>query len=484
MHSSISDLERQPSALKFLFLTEMWERFAYFAVQSILVLFMSKALGLSDNHAYLIFSAFGALLFVMPLVGGYLADNFLGYTHAIILGMVFLSIGYFLLAAANLKLLPCALAILILGNGFFKPNISALLGSMYESGAKNREAGFMIFYLGINVGATMGVILCGFLAKSFGWSFAIATAATGLLVGGTMFLFSRKRILNDACITANSKKLISSTLLTKSWVYVLIIPTLVALWLLMQYVALVSLIVLICATLLIFYLSIVWFKCSKTERNKFSVCLVLVIFSIAFWALYQQSFMSVMLYLERLVNLKIFGIVIPPSVVSSFNGIFLIVLAPCTIKFWAFLRRKNKEPNVIIKFVLGILLMGIGYLIIAFDTNLVSATKLAPLSPIVFSYAIQTLGELLLSPVGLAMITVLSPQKIRGLMMGVWFFALAAATTLAGQLAKLTENAANLAKPMAAIVYGHAFVTYGGLAVIIALLLFFSSKRLERLIAE
>ena len=483
MHSSISDLERQPRALKFLFLTEMWERFAYFAVQSILVLFMSKALGLSDNHAYLIFSAFGALLFVMPLVGGYLADNFLGYTHAIILGMVFLSIGYFLLAAANLKLLPCALAILILGNGFFKPNISALLGSMYESGAKNREAGFMIFYLGINVGATMGVILCGFLAKSFGWSFAIATAATGLLVGGAMFLLSRKRILNDVCITANSK-LSRSTFVAKSGAYILLVPLLIALWLLMQHVALVSLIVLTCAVSLIFYLAFVWFKCSKIERNKFSVCLVLVIFSIAFWALYQQSFMSVMLYLERLVNLKIFGIVIPPSVVSSFNGIFLIVLAPCTIKFWAFLRRKNKEPNVIIKFVLGILLMGIGYLIIAFDTNLVSSTKLAPLSPIVFSYAIQTLGELLLSPVGLAMITVLSPQKIRGLMMGVWFFALAAATTLAGQLAKLTENAASLAKPMAAIVYGHAFVTYGGLAVIIALLLFFSSKRLERLIAE
>lgn len=483
MHSSISDSERQPCALKFLFLTEMWERFAYFAVQSILVLFMSKALGLSDNQAYLIFSAFGALLFVMPLVGGYLADNFLGYTHAIILGVVFLSVGYFLLAVANLKLLPCALAILILGNGFFKPNISTLLGNMYESGAKNREAGFMIFYLGINIGATIGVILCGFLAKSFGWSLAIATAATGLLIGGTIFLLNRRRILNNVCIAANSK-LSRSTFFAKSGVYVLLVLLLIALWLLMQHVALVSLIVLICAVLLIFYLAFVWFKCDKTERNKFSVCLALVIFSIAFWALYQQSFMSVMLYLERLVDLKIFGIAIPPSVVSSFNGIFLIALAPCIIKFWAFLRRKNKEPNVIIKFVLGILLMGIGYLIIAFDTSLVGVNKPAPLSPIVFSYAMQTLGELLLSPVGLAMITVLSPQKIRGLMMGVWFFALAAATTLAGQLAKLTENAASLVKPMAAIVYGHAFLTYGGLAVMFALLLLFSSKKLGQLIGE
>ena len=479
MHSSIQ--ERQPKALKFLFLTEMWERFAYFAVQSILVLFMSKALGLSDSQAYLTFSAFGALLFVMPLVGGYLADNFLGYSHAIILGIVLLCTGYFLLALANLKLLPFALAILILGNGFFKPNISTLLGSMYDNKAKNREAGFMIFYLGINVGATIGVILCGFLAKSFGWSLAIATAATGILIGGVIFLLSKRRILHDVCRMHH--KLPVGNFFVISAIYIMLVPLLILLWQLMQHTALVTLIIIICAVLLVIYLSVEWLKCTKIERKKFSVCLVLVVFSIAFWALYQQSFMSVMLYLERLVNLKIFGVIIPPSVISSLNGILLLLLAPFTIKFWTFLRRKNKEPNVIRKFVLGILFMGLGYLVIALDTKLVSATELAPLGPIVFSYALQTLGELFLSPVGLAMITVLSPQRIRGLMMGVWFFALAAATTLAGQLARLTESAATLANPLAAVIYGHAFLTYGGLAILIALFLFFSSKKLGRLIA-
>lgn len=475
--------EKQPQALRFLFLTELWERFAYFAVQSILVLFMSKALGLSDRQAYLIFSAFGALLFVMPLIGGYLADNFFGYIKTIILGIIFLCGGYFLLALANLKILPWALAVLILGNGFFKPNISTLLGCMYKPQAKNREVGFMIFYLGINIGATIGVIICGFLAKSFSWSLAIATAATGLLIGGVTFLLSHKRIVKDVCVTRNND-LVTNNLIAKIIASLVIFLLLIALWLLMKHVVMVSLIVSICAILLIIYLSVTWFKCSKIERNKFLVCLTLVIFSIAFWALYQQSFMSVMLYLERLVNLRCFGLAIPPSVVSSLNGMFLIVLAPIVIQFWKFLRNKNQEPNVIIKFMLGILFMGLGYLIVAFDAGFINATHLAPLWPIVFSYALQTLGELLLSPVGLAMITVLAPEKARGLMMGVWFFALAAATTLAGQLAGLTESAASLTKPLAAVVYSHAFLTYGVLAITIAIILSLLSKKLGRLIAE
>lgn len=477
-------LEQQPRALKHLFLTEAWERFAYFAVQSILVLFMSKTLGYSDNQSYMIYSAFAALLFITPLAGGYLADRFLGYVHAIILGVTLLSVGYFLLATANPKLLLGALAILSVGNGLFKPNISTLLGCMYEPNAKSREAGFMIFYFGINIGATVGVILCGFVAKAASLSWAIAVAGAGLIVGGTVFLLSRTIIKRDVCCSTSAlNKTANRTTIGSIYVgFALLLPLM---WFLLKHTALVNLLVLGCAVLLLAYLSFVLVKSNSSERGKLLVCIVLIAFSIAFWALYQQSFMSVVMYLSRLVDLRVFGIELPPSVISSLNGICLIMLAPLVIKFWQKLRQRNKEPNVVVKFVLGIGLMGIGYFIIYFDTKAISSTvQFAPLGPIIFSYAIQTLGELFLSPVGLAMIAVLAPQRIRGLMMGVWFFALAAANILAGQLAHLTADAANLLKPAAAALYGHAFLIYGWLAFLVALLLLVSAKKLGELLVR
>lgn len=476
--------QQQPRALKFFFLTEAWERFAYFAVQSILVLFMSKGLGYGDGQAYLLFSAFGALLFVMPLIGGYLADRFFGYIHTIILGVALLSVGYLLLAESNVnhEFLFVALAILIVGNGCFKPNISTLLGCMYESASQHREIGFMIFYLGINIGATCGVILCGFLAKSLGWSWAIATAGIGLLIGGTTFLLSKKSIVKDI-LCENKIAHGNNTKIKMASVYAILMVLLLIVWLLMTHAGIVSVSVIACAILLLLYLGVVWFRCDATERNKFFVCIVLVIFSVAFWALYQQSFMSVVLFLSRLVDLRVFGVDIPPSVVGSLNGIFLIILTPLVIKFCKLLQRFNTEPNVVIKFVFGIGFMGVGYLIMYFDARIaVTTSKLAPMLPIVFSYALQTLGELLLSPVGLAMITVLAPQKMRGFMMGVWFFSLAAATALAGQLARFTGDASNLAKPMSAVIYSNAFLLYGASAITIAILLFFNAKKLWQLI--
>lgn len=474
--------EVQPKALPHLFFTELWERFAYFAIQSILVLFMSKALGYSDHDSYMIYSAFTALLFITPLLGGYLADNFIGYVHAIILGIVFLAAGYFLLATTDPKLLLLSLAILIVGNGFFKPNISTILGFMYNPNAKNREAGFMIFYLGINIGATIGVIVCGFVAKSFGLSLAIAIAAVGLLIGGTVFLLSHQVIRKEAelafakIITNRVRKILIS--------YVLVIVSVVVIWLLMKHATIANFAVIIAAILLLMYLAVSWFRTNKQERGKFLVCIILIIFSVAFWALYQQSFMSVVMYLSRLVNLRILNTEIPPSVISSLNGIFLIVFTPGVIKFWQKLRNKSIEPSVVTKFALGIVLMGFGYLILHIDATSVSTTDLASLGPIIFSYAIQTLGELFLSPVGLAMITILSPEKMRGMMMGVWFFALAAATAIGGQLARLTDGAASLGLLAAATIYGHAFLVYGCLAVTIALVLLLATKRLGRLLVQ
>lgn len=474
--------ERQPKALKHLFFTELWERFAYFAIQSILVLFMSKALGYSDNQAYMIYSAFTALLFITPIVGGYLADNFIGYVHAIILGITLLCVGYFILATTNPKLLMFALAVLIVGNGFFKPNISTLLGNMYKPEAKNREAGFMIFYLGINIGATIGVVLCGFVAKSFGLSLAIAVAASGLLIGGSVFLLSRKVIRHGTNLTIDN---IMPDRITKIIIsYAIVGLLLVLMWLLMQHAALANIAVIIAAIVLMIYLIMSWIKTHHDERGKFLVCIVLIVFSIAFWSLYQQTFMSVVMYLSRLVNLHAFNVEIPPSVIGSLNGIFLIMLTPIVIKFWQILQQKNKEPSVVIKFGLGIGLMGIGYFILHFDATIISATKLAPLSLIVLSYAIQTLGELFLSPVGLAMITMLSPLRMRGIMMGVWFFALAAATAIGGQLARLTAGAASLLQPAAAAMYGHAFLIYGCMAVVMALLLLLASKKLGKLLTQ
>ena len=473
--------QNHPKSLKILFSTEMWERFAYFGVQSLLVLFMVRYLGISDSKAYIVYGAAGSLLFVTPVIGGYLADLFIGYRSAVILGAILLAFGYFIMIFQQKLTLFIALGLLICGNGFLKPNISTLLGYTYVPGSEKRERGFTIFYMGINAGAILGVVLCGIVAEKFGWGWSFLLAGITLLLGMIIFSLGLRRITQE--IHSAGQYVIKD--LSLFYILVFVVPVtliVVALFaLLLSFPNLVSVLLLVFMLLLIIYLIIRLLKLQLIERNKLIACLILIAFSIVFWALYQQSPMTLVLFIHRCVNLNVFGLQVPPSSVWSLNGIFLLLFAPFTIMLWRKLAAANRDLSLAHKFSLGIGLMACGYLVLDLSTQQHLTSKVSILW-VVLSYALQTLGELCLSPIGLAMIGVLVPARMRGLMMGVWFFALAIATNLAGHIAKL----ASIVNPAIswqrdAHVYGHAFGIYGFFALVAAIILWFLSPVIIRL---
>jgi len=468
--------KQQPAGLKFLFLTEMWERFGYYAVMSLLVLFMTQHLHMNDSSAYGIFGAFGALIFVSPVIGGWLADRFLGYVPSIIIGALLLSIGYFVLSLGHANLFVIAMSILVLGNGFFKPNISSLLGTFYGSKEETqRESGFLIFYVGINVGGMLGVILCGFIAKIWGWPVAFFTAGCGLLFGLAIFLIGLNKIKKSA-LTASNKPLLK-TIFFITVCGACLIP---ALWELINHPGASNLFLDLFVLVLLGIFGIIALRSDRVQRQKLLVCLVLIMFSIAFWALYQQGPMSLTLFVKRDVNRHLLGMTIPSSVIWTLNGIFLVLLAPIVVKIENILERRGVIISTPTKFALGICLMGLGYLLLVLASRTVSVTHQASLWWITSSYGIQTLGELLLSPIGLAMITALAPKNLCGLLMGTWFFSLAAATAIAGQLAKLASLPNDhLSNVSSAAIYGHAFADYGWMAVGVSILLWVLVPKLK-----
>lgn len=436
----------------------------------------------SDGDACLIFGAFGALSFISPVIGGYLADKFLGYVHAIILGALLLSAGYFLLALDQHISFIFALVLLTCGNGFFKPNVSTFLGKFYRNNDSRRETGFTLFYIGINVGGTIGIILCGFAAKFWGWTTAFMFAGTGMLLAIVFFLLGFRCMKQE--LASKWQQLNIKTMNNKiavGLVYFGLVLAIIPLLFMLQTPEYAYQVLLVFSVLLISYLLLVIRKCKTQERRKLAVCIILIVFSIAFWSLYQQAPMLLTLYVARDVNLHVLGFKLPASSLWALSGISLILLSPGVLKLWDKLQQRRLEPAIPTKFALGICLIGLAYLVLKASSYTITSDHQASLWWIIASYGFQTLGELFLSPIGLAMITVLAPEKLRGMMMGVWFFTLAAASAIAGQLAKLNAVPKdNHDLLFSATHYGNAFASYGSVALAVGVLMLLLSPMLTR----
>lgn len=467
-HAALED--RQPKALASLFMTELWERFSYWSLYSLLVLYMVHHLHMSDARAYVVFASFNALLYASPIVGGWLADRYLTQKYAIIQGAVWLVLGYALLGMAQSQhAVYLALGVLIWGNGLFKPNIGAQLGSCYEEGDSRRQRGFTIYYMGINIGATIGVLGCGWVAKTYGWSAAFSIVAVAMGVGLVTYLLKLSVIEKDIKHKATGSPSIKSHITILVLGAVLVVP----LGLLLSAILYANAALVTTVVALAMYLFVTALRLKKHERNRMLLCLLLTIASVAFWALYMQMGTSLTLYVQRCTNLTVGHITLGASMVSSANGIWLLLLSPVFISLWGWLNKKGLEPKTDVKFVLGMLFMTLGYAVLAVSAwCLVPGTK-SNLSWVVSSYGLQTLGELCLSPIGLAMVTELAPKNCKSLMMGVWFLATAIASTLSGQLAKIAAIPKNLASHHhISTIYAHAFAvdTLIGLLTMLALL--------------
>lgn len=470
-------IRSHPKALPFLFLTEMWERFGFYVVQGLLVLYMTQYFGFSDSASYTILGVFTALAYISPLIGGFIANKILGFKVSIIWGGFFLIIGYVLLALpfAKLLLYP-ALATIVVGNGFFKPNISSLLGTQYTEHDTNRDSGFTIFYIGINIGVLLAGLSSGYIKDYFGWRTSFALASLGLAIGLATFAYGLKYL-------KPTQQKIKTTFKFKMQFLLYCILAIVGLNFLLKIHALANGLLPFIGIIILIALVILTLQQEVEYRKKMFILNILILSSIVFWMLFLQIFYSANLFVDRLVDKNLFGLPLSTTVFYASESIFIILLGPLFALYWDVLSHNDKNPTPVTKFTLGIFFTGIGFLILGISTLHPNQAGLIHPLWIFSSYLFITIGELLLSPTGLSAVTMLAPANLVGVMMGVWFVSLGYGGIFAGWLAKLSSVPENIQSPaQKLLIYQNAFFDYAYLAFFIAIVLFFVQLGLKKLL--
>ncbi|MDA5194801.1 peptide MFS transporter [Govanella unica] len=500
-----------PRGLAICFLTEMWERFSFYGMKALLTLYLAKHFLFSDQASYAVYGAYTALVYVGPVLGGYMADRFLGSRKAVTLGAILLVIGHFGMAfegvpavesfAADgtrtiisdpfyLQMFYLSLAFIIIGIGFLKPNISTMVGALYDQNDPRRDAGFTIFYMGINIGAAVASLLCGYLGEVYGWKYGFGLAGFGMLLGLLIFRGGQKYLEGHAEPPSASglKQKSPIGLNIEHSIYAGAVASIGIAWFLVQSFSLVgNLLWIFSAIVVVGLLYFCFFRCTPVERDRMLVALVLMLFGVLFWALFEQSGTSLTLFADRSVNRDLWGSTIQTSQFQSLNPIFIVVFGSLFAGLWVWLGRRKLEPSTPAKFAFGIIQAGLGFLVLVFGAQFADSSAKVAMIWLVLAYLLHTTGELCLSPVGLSMITKLSVPKIVGLMMGVWFLSTAAAQYIASLIAMATgthdESGLALSPEAALAGYMDVFKTIGmvgvGTGIVLLLLTPILRKRMH-----
>ena len=436
-----SDFLGHPKGLFICFATEMWERFSYYGMRALLILYLTKHWQFTDAASYLIYGAYTSLVYIMPVFGGMLADQILGSKKAVTYGAILLVFGHLgMTVESNQQIFYLSLALIVSGVGFLKPNISTMVGALYEEGDPRRDSGFTIFYMGINIGAFTATLLCGYLGEEVGWAYGFGAAGIGMLLGLIIFLWGQKYL--EGLAEPPSEKYMTkvSGVSYENWAYISGVIMVLITWFLVQNSQLVGQLLGGFGAIFIgAWLLYALFKCAPEERDRLIVVGILILFSLIFWALFEQAGSSLNILTDRGVDRVIFGWEVPASMFQSLNAGFIFTIAPLFALLWIALAKRNMEPSTPIKFSIGIVLVGLGFLVLVYGMQSSEALQTGVIW-IVLIYFLHTLGELCLSPVGLSSVTKLSPQRIVGFMMGMWFFASAAGNYVAGLIAKGTAG--------------------------------------------
>jgi POT family proton-dependent oligopeptide transporter len=434
-----------PKGLYVLFFAEMWERFSYYGMRALLIFYLVQHWLFSDAQASVIYGAYTALVYITPVIGGYLADRYLGQRKAVLYGALLLTFGHFLMAFEGdggqsdpaISIFWLALAFIIVGSGFLKANISVIVGQLYPRTDVRRDGAYTIFYMGINLGAALGAIIAGYLGQTYGWSYGFGAAGLGMLFGLLVFMWGKPFLLGRGEPTdpAVLKQPVAGIRL--EWLLYLLGLVLVGgCWIMVQYQSLVGTLLGAFGAALILY--VVYHSVTALppqDRDRIFAALFLMVCSILFWALFEQTGSSLNLFTDRYVDRRILGIDMPASVFQSINAIYIVLLAPVLAFIWTWLARHKLEPSAPAKFALGLLQLGLGFLV------LVAGAAMGDLTPVLFIfliYLLHTTGELCLSPVGLSAMNRLSPKHMASLIMGTWFFATSAGNFTAGLIAAAT----------------------------------------------
>jgi proton-dependent oligopeptide transporter, POT family len=448
-----------PKGLYLLFFTEMWERFSYYGMRAIFTLFMIKALLFDKAFASEVYGSYTGLVYLTPLIGGYVADRYWGNRRSILVGGILMAIGQFcmFLSASSYSniafaqpMLFLGLGFLIFGNGFFKPNISTMVGQLYPEGDKRVDSAFTIFYMGINLGAFFAPLVCGGFGdtgspEDFKWGFL--AACIGMVVSMISFEFLKNKFIvsptGDAIGMVPKKKVLAENeaKAPKMPVSQMIVwaGASIALFVLFYIVMDLGLIgAAIFSITLIGPAAIITDKTlSAIEKQRIWVIYILAFFVIFFWAAFEQAGASLTFFAEEQTDRHMLGTEIPASFFQSINAVLIVILAPIFALIWTFLGKRNMEPASPTKQAFGLLFLSIGYLVIAFGVKGLDPNVKVSMMWLFSLYLLHTIGELCLSPIGLAMVVKLAPAKFASLLMGVWFLSTAAANKFAGTLSGL-----------------------------------------------
>lgn len=441
-----------PRGLATLFFTEMWERFSYYGMRALLVLYMTAKLqeggmGLDDKTGTAIYGLYGMFVYLLAIPGGWLADRLFGLRKAVFYGGTLIALGHICMAIPINETFFLGLLLIVLGTGLLKPNISSMVGELYpDTDQTRRDAGFSIFYMGINLGATIAPIVTGYLRFNYGWHFGFGAAAVGMIIGLIQYKLTMNYLgkagldivqLEDPAMETKRRRKIMMVLTVLGALLAAFVVALMLGVISINPVALAqgsALIILVSISLFFLYIFL-FVELEKAERNKIIVIGILFIFSGIFWAGYEQQGSTLNMFADRYTQ-RVFGDwEMPTEWFQSVPAVFVVIFSGVFAMFWTWLGKRNMAPNTPSKFSWGLLLMGAGYAVMMGAGFVVASGKLASPSWLVITYLLHTFGELCLSPVGLSAVTKLSPKRLVGQMMGVWFMSIAFGNLMAGLFA-------------------------------------------------
>lgn len=461
------DFLGHPKGLYMLFFAEMWERFSYYGMRALLIFYLTKWWLFDDGKSNLIYGAYTSLVYITPVLGGYLADRYLGQRRAVLFGGILLMLGHFLMAVEGnggqndpiINVFWLALAFIIVGSGFLKANISVMVGQLYSLTDIRRDGAYTIFYMGINVGAAIGTILVGYLGETYGWAYGFGLAGFGMLLGLVVFVLGRKSLRGAGEAPAPISKNKEFTL------YGVGIGAVAVIWALIQYQDVIEGLLWVAGIALLGYVIYEAFKLEKHARDRIFAILFLIALNPVFWGLFEQAGGSLNLYTDRYVDRA--GV--PASIFQSINPIYIILLAPLFAWLWTALGKRGLEPSAPAKFGLALLQVGASFLVFVAGAMAVGMEAMTPVIFVFLIYLLQTTGELCLSPVGLSAMNRLAPKFMASLIMGAWFYMTAVGNFVAGKIGEATGGeGGEMTKDMTLAVYSKiGWVTVGiGVAVL------------------
>lgn len=425
-----------PKGLYMLFFAEMWERFSYYGMRAILIFYLTQHWLFSDSKSSLVYGAYTSLVYITPVLGGYLADRYLGQRKAVLFGGILLAIGHSLMAVEGtggqddptINVFWMALAFIIVGSGFLKANISVMVGQLYKLTDVRRDAAYTIFYMGINVGAALGTITVAYLGQTIGWGWGFGLAGIGMLLGLVVFVLG-KAALNG---TGEAPKPLTKT--KEMTLYGIGFAAVAVIWALVQYQDVIQGLLVVSGVSLLGYVLYESFKLEKEPRERMFAILFLISLNPIFWGLFEQAGGSMNLFTDRFVDRG--GV--PAGIFQSINPIYIILLAPLFAGLWQWLGRKGREPSAPAKFGLALIQMGLANLVLVWGAEAYGLAAMTPVILVFMYYLLATTAELCLSPVGLSAMNRLAPKFLASLIMGAWFYMTAVGNFVAGKIGEAT----------------------------------------------